>query len=186
MWRNRSLLLLLCDRETSRYQPNHCERDGNKRSLHGPVHSHHPRRANRLVAANSGDLNRRFAPADCSTDSSSRRYNFGSKFGTVTSCGGRTCNKWCSVPRVTSLAVLALRDEVPAIPARLQGAHWLVSRASREGNWFWKWKFRTTDRHVRFDPDKFGWPWFPDTVSWVVPTATCLLLRRLGTSPVPR
>jgi len=45
----------------------------------------------------------------------------------------------------------------------------------REGNWFWKWKFRTTDRHVHFDPDKFGWPWFPDTVSWVVPTAFAIL-----------
>jgi hypothetical protein len=37
--------------------------------------------------------------------------------------------------------------------------------AGKEGNWLWKWKFRTTDHHVRFDPDKFGWPWFPDTVS---------------------
>jgi hypothetical protein len=39
----------------------------------------------------------------------------------------------------------------------------------------WKWKFRTADRHVRFDPDKFGWPWVPDTVSWVVPTAFAIL-----------
>jgi hypothetical protein len=45
----------------------------------------------------------------------------------------------------------------------------------RESDWLWKWKFRTADRHVRFDPDKFGWPWFPDTVSWVVPTAFSLL-----------
>jgi len=45
----------------------------------------------------------------------------------------------------------------------------------KEGSWFWKWKFRTADRHVRFDPDKFGWPWFPDTVSWVVPTAFAIL-----------
>ena len=95
---------------------------------------------------------------------------------------------------VTSLAVMALRDLVPAIPARLQGLHWLLNCAGRESNWFWKWKFRTADRHVRFDPDKYGWPWFPDTVSWVVPTAfsilalnqTPLLLRWSGTSPVPR
>jgi hypothetical protein len=45
----------------------------------------------------------------------------------------------------------------------------------REGNWFWKWKFRTAERHVRLDPDKYGWPWFPDTVSWVVPTAFSIL-----------
>ena len=76
---------------------------------------------------------------------------------------------------VTSLAVMALQDVVPAISARSQGVHWLMSCAGKESNWFWKWKFRTADRHVRFDPDKYGWPWFPDTVSWVVPTAFAVL-----------
>ena len=76
---------------------------------------------------------------------------------------------------VTSLAVIALRDLVPAIPARLQGFHWLLNCSGKESNWFWKWKFRTADRHVRFDPDKYGWPWFPDTVSWVVPTSFAIL-----------
>ena len=76
---------------------------------------------------------------------------------------------------ITSLVVMALRDLVPAIPARLQGLHWLLNCAGKEANWFWKWKFRTADRHVRFDPDKYGWPWFPDTVSWVVPTAFSIL-----------
>ena len=76
---------------------------------------------------------------------------------------------------VTSLAVMALHDVMSAIPARMQGFHWLMSCAGREGNWLWKWKFRTTDRHVRFDPEKFGWPWFPETVSWVVPTAFAVL-----------
>jgi hypothetical protein len=92
---------------------------------------------------------------------------------------------------VTSLAVMALRDAASAIPARLQGFHWLLNCAGKESNWFWKWKFRTADRHVRFDPDKFGWPWFPDTVSWVVPTAFAVLaLSQLpcscgGLEPVP-
>jgi hypothetical protein len=76
---------------------------------------------------------------------------------------------------VTSLAAIALRDVVTAIPARLQGLQWLVSSAGREASWFWKWKFRTADRHVRFNPNKFGWPWFPGTVSWVVPTAFAIL-----------
>ena len=76
---------------------------------------------------------------------------------------------------VTSLALIALRDYVPGIPARLRGFHWLLKFAGKESNWLWKWKFRTTDRHVRFDPDKFGWPWFPDTVSWVVPTSFAIL-----------
>jgi len=76
---------------------------------------------------------------------------------------------------VTSLVLIALHDVVSAIPATLQGVHWLMNCAGKESNWFWKWKFRTADRHVRFDPDKFGWPWFPDTVSWVVPTAFAVL-----------
>jgi hypothetical protein len=92
---------------------------------------------------------------------------------------------------VTSLAVMVLREVIPAIPAMLQGFHWLMNCAGKESNWFWKWKFRTADRHVRFDPDKFGWPWFPDTVSWVVPTALAVLaLSQLpcscgGLEPVP-
>jgi hypothetical protein len=84
---------------------------------------------------------------------------------------------------VTSLVAIALHDVVPAIPASLKGLHWLLSSAGKEANWFWKWKFRTADRHVRFDPDKFGWPWFPDTVSWVVPTAFAILaLNQLSCS----
>jgi squalene cyclase len=76
---------------------------------------------------------------------------------------------------VTSLAIVALRDLAPAIRAKLQGFQWLLNCTGKESNWFWKWKFRTTDRHVRFDPDKYGWPWFPDTLSWVVPTAFAIL-----------
>jgi len=76
---------------------------------------------------------------------------------------------------VTALALMTLRDLPAAIPARLKGFEWLMNFAGRESNWLWKWKFRTADRHVRFDPDKFGWPWFPDTVSWVVPTAFAVL-----------
>ncbi len=76
---------------------------------------------------------------------------------------------------MTSLATIALRDYVPGIPARLRGFHWLLKCAGKESNWFWKWKFRTTDRRVRFDPDKYGWPWFPGTISWVVPTSFAIL-----------
>src|SRR5215469_2250260 len=83
----------------------------------------------------------------------------------------------------TSLVAIALRDRVSAIPERLKGLHWLLSSAGKESNWFWKWKFRTADRHVRFDPTKFGWPWFPDTVSWVVPTTFAILaLKQLPCS----
>lgn len=76
---------------------------------------------------------------------------------------------------LTSLVAITLRGPVGAIPARRKGVLWLLDSAGRESHWFWKWKFRTADRQVRFDPDKFGWPWFPDTVSWVVPTAFAIL-----------
>jgi len=76
---------------------------------------------------------------------------------------------------VTSLAIVALRDYVPGIPARLRGVHWLLKFAGRESSWLWRWKFRTTDRHVRFDTEKYGWPWCLDTVSWVVPTSFAIL-----------
>ena len=69
----------------------------------------------------------------------------------------------------------ARATRLDSIPARLQGLQWLLDCAGKESNWLWKWKFRTADRHVRFDPDKYGWPWFPDTVSWVVPTAFAVL-----------
>src|SRR5215475_5417890 len=76
---------------------------------------------------------------------------------------------------LTSLVAITLRDLVMAIPARLKGLDWLLGSAGRESSWLWRWKFRTADRQVRFDPAKFGWPWFPDTVSWVVPTAFAIL-----------
>jgi hypothetical protein len=48
---------------------------------------------------------------------------------------------------------------------------WLLESRGKEGHWFWRWKFKTADRYVRFDPDKYGWPWSHGTGSWVIPTA---------------
>jgi hypothetical protein len=79
---------------------------------------------------------------------------------------------------VTSLVLIGLRNSVEDVPARLRGFAWLSNSAGKESNWLWRWKFRTTDRHVQFDPDKFGWPWLPDTSSWVVPTASAILAIR--------
>jgi hypothetical protein len=71
----------------------------------------------------------------------------------------------------TALVAIALRFlGAPTAPID-KSIRWLLDNKGREGHWFWKWKFRTVDRAVQFDPDKYGWPWFPDTVSWVIPTA---------------
>jgi hypothetical protein len=48
---------------------------------------------------------------------------------------------------------------------------WLLREKGRESHWLWRWKFKTTDRMVRFDPDKYGWSWTHGTGSWVIPTA---------------
>jgi len=93
---------------------------------------------------------------------------------------------------LTSFVLIVLRDVPAAIPARLAGIRWLTACQGKESSWFWKWKFRTADRHVRFDPEKSGWPWVPDTCSWVVPTAfailalsplrcSCASLKEIGT-----
>ena len=52
-----------------------------------------------------------------------------------------------------------------------RAARSLLDARGREAHWLWSWKFKTIDRQARIDPDKFGWPWIPDTTSWVIPTA---------------
>src|SRR5262245_39589779 len=71
----------------------------------------------------------------------------------------------------TALVAIALRFlGAPNAPIE-KSIRWLLGNKGREGHWFWKWKFRTVDRAVQFNPDMYGWSWFPNTVSWVVPTA---------------
>jgi hypothetical protein len=84
----------------------------------------------------------------------------------------------------TGLAAYALDRWSGQETPTSRAVHWLLHCRGWESHWLWKWKFRTTDRHVRFDPDKFGWPWMRETVSWVVPTAYSLLAlkRARGTS----
>jgi hypothetical protein len=71
----------------------------------------------------------------------------------------------------TALVLCALNATGEFGSARENAFHWLVSERGREGHWFWRWKFKTVDRNVRFDPEKYGWPWTPGSASWVIPTA---------------
>jgi hypothetical protein len=56
-----------------------------------------------------------------------------------------------------------------------KAVQWLLGSRGRESHWLWRWKFKLVDRQVRFDPDKFGWPWMPGSASWVIPTGLALI-----------
>jgi hypothetical protein len=75
----------------------------------------------------------------------------------------------------TALALCALNEMTDFAAAREKAFHWLIAERGREANWFWRWKFKTADRTVSFDPDKYGWPWISDSVSWVIPTAFSII-----------
>jgi hypothetical protein len=61
----------------------------------------------------------------------------------------------------------------PRSPVR--AVNWLVEERCREAHWLWRWKLRTVDNQVRFNPSKYGWGWVPGTVSWVIPTAFAII-----------
>ena len=72
---------------------------------------------------------------------------------------------------VTALVLCTLNTTSDFAVARERALQWLMMERGREGHWFWRWKFKTADRNVRFDPDKYGWPWVSGSASWVIPTA---------------
>lgn len=75
----------------------------------------------------------------------------------------------------TALAVITLLASGEKMERLQPAIGWLLDAKGREANWFWRWKFKTVDTDVRFDPAKFGWNWVPGTTSWVVPTAFSLI-----------
>jgi len=75
----------------------------------------------------------------------------------------------------TALAVLCLVETGHAAKHMASGVRWLLNARGREANWLWRWKLRTFDNKVQFDPAKFGWSWVSGTTSWVIPTAFALI-----------
>src|ERR1039458_3093294 len=79
-------------------------------------------------------------------------------------------NFWATAMAANTLMVLG------AAPESFAGALIaLLHCRPLEASWLVRLKFRFSDRQVRFDPTKYGWPWVPDTVSWVVPTSMALI-----------
>ncbi len=75
---------------------------------------------------------------------------------------------------LTGLAVLALSKFGNDSNVE-RGISWLLRCRGKEDHALWRWKFRKQDTHVKFDPGKYGWPWQPGTLSWVVPTAYAVI-----------
>jgi hypothetical protein len=75
----------------------------------------------------------------------------------------------------TALALCTLNSTGDFTAAREKAFRWLYAERGREGHWFWRWKFKTSDRNVHFDPDKYGWPWVTGSASWVIPTAFSII-----------
>lgn len=84
---------------------------------------------------------------------------------------------------LTGLALYALYRYGVGGVATDRAVGWLLRARGQEAGWLWRWKFRTFDRRVRFDPSKFGWPWMRETVSWVVPTSYSLLALKSTLHP---
>lgn len=79
---------------------------------------------------------------------------------------------------VTALAVIALIHSDSNWKAIEKGVSWLLKTQGRESHWLMKWRYVTVDRKVRFDPEKYGWPWTIGASSWVVPTSYSLIALR--------
>jgi hypothetical protein len=75
----------------------------------------------------------------------------------------------------TALALCALTMLNEISETSDKALSWLLESRGKEGHWFWRWKFKTTDRNVRFNPDKYGWPWISGSASWVIPTAFSII-----------
>lgn len=79
-------------------------------------------------------------------------------------------NFWDSAIAVNTLMIMGAPSET------LAGAlDSLLHSRPLEASWLVRLKLRIADRQVRLDPTKFGWPWVPDTVSWVEPTSMVLI-----------
>ncbi|MEN6536842.1 MAG: prenyltransferase/squalene oxidase repeat-containing protein [Bryobacteraceae bacterium] len=81
---------------------------------------------------------------------------------------------------VTALVLLLLADHKYSTQAG-RAADWLLAQTGRESGWIQQLRRRLIG--LEQDPsNKFsGWPWYPETAAWVVPTSlTILALEKAG------
>ncbi len=76
-----------------------------------------------------------------------------------------------------SLAVVALSRFPEQKAAADAGARWLLGQEGRGYGWLTKLIFLLFPERkaVELDADLIGWPWYPDTFSWIEPTSYSLI-----------
>jgi len=82
----------------------------------------------------------------------------------------------------TALASIALSHFSAGVEAAAEGAEWLLSLEGRGTPWWVRVVLRFSSRRksVDLDAQLTGWPWVPDTFSWVEPTSYALFaVKRL-------
>jgi hypothetical protein len=82
----------------------------------------------------------------------------------------------------TALVLCALNGIADFVSARDRAFDWIIAAKGQEAHWFWRWKFKTVDRNVHFDPDKYGWPWSHGAASWVIPTSLSVVALKQFTA----
>jgi len=89
---------------------------------------------------------------------------------------------------MTPLAVLALSRFEPTRPRAIRGARWILAQEGRGYPWIGRLIFRLFPkrRPIEQDSELKGWPWSPDTFSWVEPTAYALIALKMLRSELPR
>lgn len=88
---------------------------------------------------------------------------------------------------VTAFAVLALGDRL-APEALNRATQWMLQQSGLESGFFRRLRLRLLGVDAAADTEHEGWPWYPGTAAWVVPTAlTILALEKVRRrAPHPR
>jgi hypothetical protein len=89
---------------------------------------------------------------------------------------------------MTPLATLALARFEEARPRAIRAGHWLLGQEGSGLPWIARavlWLFPKR-RAIEVDSELKGWAWYPDTFSWVEPTAYALMALQALRPDLPR
>ena len=86
----------------------------------------------------------------------------------------------------TALCVTLALSQGVAGPPVDKGIAWLLGTAGAESTWFNRMLSLAQTTEADRDPKLKGWPWKPDTSSWVEPTAQALIALKKSPAKTPQ